>query len=160
GVLLFAVTIATPDQLRVLRGDVLAALGYVANWRFYFSGQSYADLFRAPSPVLHFWSLAIEEQFYLVFPPVVAGVLWCTRAWSERRRRGARAAVLVAGIVAAVAASRVLSASAGPTRAYYGTDTRAAELLIGALLAVVCAGRITPARAVSARARVFLTVGG
>jgi len=52
GVTAFAATVATPDQLRVLRGDVFAALGYVANWRFYVSGQSYAELFRAPSPVL------------------------------------------------------------------------------------------------------------
>src|SRR5947207_3073980 len=59
GVLVFGATVAQPDQLRSLRGDVLATLGYVANWRFYFSGQSYANLFSAPSPVLHFWSLAI-----------------------------------------------------------------------------------------------------
>jgi len=160
GVLLFAATIASPDQLRVLRGDVLAALGYVANWRFYLSGQSYADLFRAPSPVLHFWSLAIEEQFYLVFPLVVTAVLWLTRRRSELQRRGALGGVLVVGIVASVTASRVLYTSAGPTRAYYGTDTRAAELLVGALLAVICAGRIAPARAVSTRVRTLLSAVG
>src|SRR5467141_2308611 len=71
GVLLYGATIASGDQLRYLRVDVLATLGYVANWRFYFSGQSYARLFASPSPVLHFWSLAIEEQFYLVFPLLV-----------------------------------------------------------------------------------------
>ena len=89
GVLLFGATVATPDQLRLLRGDVLAALGYVANWRFYLSGQSYAQLFSAPSPVLHFWSLAIEEQFYLVFPLLVAFVAWADRGRraSVRRRR-------------------------------------------------------------------------
>src|SRR5689334_10795243 len=53
GVTVFAATVATTDQLRVLRGDVFAALAYVANWRFYLSGQSHSDLFRAPSPVLH-----------------------------------------------------------------------------------------------------------
>src|SRR5690349_7004182 len=132
GVLLFAATIASTDQLRVLRGDVLAALGYVANWRFYFSGQSYADLFRAPSPVLHFWSLAIEEQFYLLFPLVVAGTLWLTRKTSELRKRQVLGAVLAAGIAASVIAGRVLYAGGnGTSRVYYGTDTRAAELLIG-----------------------------
>src|SRR5579862_2514133 len=161
GVLLFAATVATTDQLRVLRGDVLAALGYVANWRFYFSGQSYADLFRAPSPVLHFWSLAIEEQFYLLFPLVVAGTLWLTRKSTELRKRQVLGAVLVVGIAASVIAGRVLYAGGnGTSRVYYGTDTRAAELLIGALLAVICAGRITPARAVTARTKTLLTAAG
>src|SRR6185436_9267982 len=112
------------------------------------------------SPVLHFWSLAIEEQFYLVFPLVVTAVLWLTRRRSELQRRGALGGVLVVGIVASVIASRVLYTSAGPTRAYYGTDTRAAELLVGALLAVICAGRIAPARAVSTRVRTLISAAG
>ncbi|MDQ3106756.1 MAG: acyltransferase family protein, partial [Actinomycetota bacterium] len=59
-----ATTLATPEQLAGLRADVLAALLNLANWRFLVEGRSYGDLFSAPSPVLHFWSLAIEEQFY------------------------------------------------------------------------------------------------
>src|SRR5262245_51483447 len=160
GVTMFAATVATTDQLRVLRGDVFAALGYVANWRFYLSGQSYGELFRAPSPVLHFWSLAIEEQFYVVFPLVVAGTLWLVRRRSELRRRQVLGALLIVGIAASVIASRVLYAHDGSTRAYYGTDTRAAELLVGALLAVIVAGRITPGRAVSRRPRVAANVAG
>jgi peptidoglycan/LPS O-acetylase OafA/YrhL len=155
GVLLYGATVASADQLRYLRVDVFAALGYVANWRFYLSGQSYARLFASPSPVLHFWSLAIEEQFYLVFPLLVALVAWGTRA--RRRYLGA---VLVAGIVASVIAGRVLYGTSGSTRVYYGTDTRAAELLIGALLAVILTGRVIPNRPASARARTFATVGG
>ena len=59
---------------RSLPGDVIAAVLNVANWRFLFADRSYAELFASPSPVLHFWSLAIEEQFYWVFPLLTAGV--------------------------------------------------------------------------------------
>jgi peptidoglycan/LPS O-acetylase OafA/YrhL len=155
GVLLFAATVASGDQLRDLRVDVLAALGYVANWRFYLSGQSYAALFSAPSPVLHFWSLAIEEQFYLIFPLLVAFVVWVTKA-----RRYALGLVLSAGIVASVLAGRVLYTTSGSSRVYYGTDTRSAELLIGALLAVIVAGRVAPTRGPTTRARAFATIAG
>ena len=155
GVLLFGATIASDDQLRYLRVDVLATLGYVANWRFYFSGQSYARLFSAPSPVLHFWSLAIEEQFYLVFPLLVALVSWATR-----RRRRLLGAVFTAGIVASVVASRVLYRTGGSSRVYYGTDTRSAEFLIGALLAVIVAGRVATIRPASTRVRALATVAG
>jgi len=116
----------TVDPTR-LPGDVLAAASYVANWRFVAAGTSYADLFVAPSLVQHFWSLAIEEQFYVLFPLVAAAAL---------RVRGRRAL----GITAAggLGLSLVLTLFAGFTadRIYYGTDTRAAELLIGVLLAV------------------------
>ena len=155
GVLLYGAMIASDDQLRNLRGDIFATLGYVANWHFYFSGQSYARLFSTPSPVLHFWSLAIEEQFYLVFPVVVALV-----AWGTRGRRRVLGAIVLVGVVASVLASRVLYRTGGSARVYYGTDTRAAELLIGALLAVILAGRVTPIRQTSTRVRIVATVGG
>ena len=160
GVLLYGATIASADQLRSLRGDVLGVLGYVANWRFYFSGQHYAQLFSDPSPVLHFWSVAIEEQFYLVFPLVLAFV-----AWASRGRRQIIGAVFAAGAVASVLAGRALYTTHGSSRVYYGTDTRAAEILIGALLAVIVAGRVRPLRATrnpvtATRARVLATVAG
>jgi peptidoglycan/LPS O-acetylase OafA/YrhL len=159
-VLLYGATIATDDQLRLLRGDVIATLTYVANWRFYASGQSYAHLFTAPSPVLHFWSLAIEEQFYVVFPLIVALVVWATRRTSALRRRQVLGGLLTAGILASVVAGRVLYPRDGSTRVYYGTDTRAAELLVGALLAVILAGRITTDRPASARVRGLAAVAG
>ena len=96
-VVLYGFFAATPEQLETLRGDVLGALGYAANWRFLLSGQSYAQLFSDPSPVEHFWSLAIEEQFYLVYPLVVGGVVLLTRG--RREVLGALLAVL-AGISA------------------------------------------------------------
>jgi peptidoglycan/LPS O-acetylase OafA/YrhL len=133
GVCLFGATVATPGQLATLRGDVIAALAYVANWRFILTGQSYAQLFRAPSPVLHFWSLAIEEQFYLVFPVLVAGTLIVARG-------SRRVLSIVLGLVAGLSLlSMFLLYSPGddPSRVYYGTTTRAFELLVGALLALL-----------------------
>ena len=62
-----------------VRGDALATLGYFANWHFLFTGHSYATLFQHPSPFLHFWSLAVEEQFYFVFPLLVLFVARMTR---------------------------------------------------------------------------------
>ena len=138
GVCVFSVTVATQGQRRGIHGDVLAALAYVANWRFVLKDVSYADLFDEPSPVLHFWSLAIEEQFYVVFPLFVALVLAIGRG-----RRSVLAGSLALLTVGSVAASFLL-ADAGPDRLYFGTDTRAAELLIGALLAVVVAARGRP----------------
>jgi peptidoglycan/LPS O-acetylase OafA/YrhL len=134
GVVVFGVTVATNDQVRDLRGDVLSALGYAANWRFVLAGRSYGDLFTSPSPVQHFWSLAIEEQFYVAFPLLVAAVLAAGGRAAGRRVLAVVLAVLVA---ASVAATVVLHTPAVDTaRVYYGTDTRAAELLAGALLAV------------------------
>ena len=66
-------------QLRSLRMDLMATLGYVANWRFIASGQSYFDLFSEASPLRHAWSLAIEEQFYVVWPLIVWLILRKTK---------------------------------------------------------------------------------
>ncbi len=136
-VLLFGPFVADADQLAEIPGDVIAALAYVANWRFIVSEQSYADLFTAPSPVQHFWSLAIEEQYYLFFPLLAAGLLAVGRG--SRR-------VLAYGLGALAIGSTVLMISlytpgTDPARVYYGTGTRAAELLVGAVLAVVVTSR-------------------
>jgi peptidoglycan/LPS O-acetylase OafA/YrhL len=128
-ILVLTATVLTTAK-DTLRGDVVAALADVANWRFYFSGQSYANLFAVPSPVQHYWSLAIEEQFYIVFPLLVWLVLIKLR-WS----RGALAAILGAGFVAATTASVRLGADRADL-VYYATFTRAAELLAGCLLAM------------------------
>lgn len=127
---LFAPFIATPDQLSTLRGDSLAALFNVANWRYIIEGSSYGELFSAPSPLLHFWSLAIEEQFYLVFPVLLWGII---RAFGGRR-------VVVGGALAALAAASLAWTVFGglsEDHIYFGTLTRASELLLGAVLAVV-----------------------
>jgi peptidoglycan/LPS O-acetylase OafA/YrhL len=136
-VMLAVVTVAgrwllAPDDERLLRGDALAALGYVANWRMIYRGAGYFTQTAAPSVLQHTWSLGIEEQFYLVWPLAVAGVL----GLSAGRRRVVIATCL-AGIAASVGAAALLYRPDDVNRAYFGTDTRAQALLIGCALAVV-----------------------
>lgn len=120
-------------QLRDLRGDVLSALAQVVNWHFILQGRSYGATFQSPSPLEHFWSLAIEEQFYLLLPLVVVGLLAF-----ERRRGGRDLRILVAVFSAAAVGSAVLNgvlAGSGTDAAYFGTFSRMFELLAGALVA-------------------------
>lgn len=140
----FGFLAADDVQRRNLGGDVLASLADVANWRFVLSQQSYADVLGAPSPVLHFWSLAIEEQFYLVYPLIVAGALGAGALARHRARRPPPGAVqlrrsLTFALLSLTTVSVGLTLFAGfdDDRIYLGTDTRASELLVGALLAVV-----------------------
>ena len=135
GVVAFGYFVATPGQLASLRGDVLAALLYVANWRFIVTGQSYAQLFSAPSPVLHFWSLAIEEQFYLVFPVIV----FVTFKVAKGSRRAVAVVLTVLSALSLAAMFWLYTPGQDPSRVYYGTGTRAIELLLGALLALALA---------------------
>lgn len=134
---LFGPLVATADQLAELPGDVIAALAYVANWHFIVADTSYADLFTAPSPVQHFWSLAIEEQFYVLFPLIALGLL--------RLGRGSKRVVAVGfatlAALSLVAMLALYEPGTDTARVYYGTDTRAAELLAGALLAVLLVSR-------------------
>ena len=144
--LLFAPFIATADQRATMRGDVLSSLLEVANWHFIAQGQSYADLFISPSPVLHFWSLAIEEQFYLLFPLLLIG-LW---RWCRGRHVWLGTAL---AILALCSMLEPLIFTMSDDRIYFGTDTRAAELLLGGVLAVVLASERVRVRII-ARPRV------
>jgi peptidoglycan/LPS O-acetylase OafA/YrhL len=130
-----------------IRGDLLSTLFYGANWRFIASGQSYFDLVVGdPSPLRHAWSLAIEEQFYLVWPLITFAALKLGRG-----KPRVLAGVCVVGIAASVAVMALVYDSADPSRAYFGTDARAAQLLVGALLAIVLT-RWSPTTTVQRRA--------
>jgi peptidoglycan/LPS O-acetylase OafA/YrhL len=123
-----------------LFGDITASALQVANWRFLFDQQSYADLFATPSPVLHFWSLAIEEQFYWVFPLVTAAVF--VAAKGSVRAFGA----VLAGLLAVSGVATALLGDGERTTVYYATYTRMGEILVGCLLAVAVALGLTRSR--------------
>ncbi|MGZ6885095.1 MAG: acyltransferase family protein [Acidimicrobiia bacterium] len=119
-------------QLGTLRDDALASVFYVANWHFISAGQSYFDLFANPLPFTHLWSLAIEEQFYLLWPLLVLGLVRIGRG-----RNRALTLFTVGGIVVSQIAMALLYSPDDPTRAYYGTEARAHTILVGCLLALV-----------------------
>lgn len=124
---------ALPARRGPIAVDALAALCYVANWRLLLSDDTYfGSTLGMPSPLRHTWSLAIEEQFYLVFPLLLLGALALTWRLSPRRPR----ALLTACFSALAVGSAILMAvqyvpGTDPTNVYYSTFTRAFELLIG-----------------------------
>src|SRR6516225_7968334 len=131
-------------DLSGLRGDAISTLLYVNNWHAIYAHQSYFAQFSAPSPLQHTWSLAIEEQFYLVWPLVLLLLLHRTgRAGRSWRVPGAVLAVSL-GVLSAVLMALLFTPGADPTRVYYGTDTRLFDLMAGATIAFIAAARPQP----------------
>lgn len=126
------IAITAPARLASVGEDVLAALFYTSNWRLIFRQVSYFESFGPPSPLGHLWSLAVEEQFYLVWPLI----LWLGLRYI--RRRGCLIGLTaVLASTSALAMGLIYMPGLDPSRVYYGTDTRAFALLIGAVLALV-----------------------
>ena len=124
-----------PDEAAGLRHETVAALAYVTNWDLIVAGETYFDSWERPSLLRHLWSLAVEEQFYVVWPLLMAGGLAVLR-------RRLTLALIVAGAAASAVLMAVLYEPGGAvTRIYYGTDTRASGLLIGSALAFVWTAR-------------------
>ncbi|HEY3668468.1 MAG TPA: acyltransferase, partial [Polyangiaceae bacterium] len=132
---------AKPDELASLRAQALATLSYIANWQSIFEHKSYWQLFSAPSPLEHTWSLSIEEQFYVFWPLLLTLLL---------HRYSTRALLAVSVFLSALSAAAMwlLFNPENTTRVYLGTDTRMAGILAGAALAVV----LRPEQSFGARA--------
>jgi len=113
-----------------MAGDVIAALTYVSNWWQIHLNDSYFAAAGRPPLLKHLWSLAVEEQFYLIFPPLFA------LAWVRFGRRRTRTGLIVLALASAIEMAILYTPGKDPSRVYFGTDTRACGMLLGAALAV------------------------
>ncbi|MEQ8201384.1 MAG: acyltransferase family protein [Syntrophomonadaceae bacterium] len=130
-----------PSRLSALWNEVLAAAFYSSNWWLIFHKVSYFANFGPPSPLGHLWSLSVEGQFYVLWPLLLGLAL------RYIHQRGRLIGLISALIIASAAAMAVIyQPGLDPNRVYYGTDTRAFALLVGAVLAL-----LWPSRRLSAR---------
>jgi peptidoglycan/LPS O-acetylase OafA/YrhL len=126
------------DRYHFAAKDAIAAVFFAANWRFAHTGVNYFNQALPPSPLQHYWSLSVEEQFYFVWPWLMLGVLLIglrLRLWRGEHAR------LVAGVAIAVLSGISLwlafaQTGSNPTVAYFSTFDRAWELGLGALVAI------------------------
>jgi peptidoglycan/LPS O-acetylase OafA/YrhL len=131
-----AVVLWVPRELwQTFLQDTIAAIVYVLNWALAAQAVDYLAAENAASPVQHYWSLSVEEQFYLIWPLLIVGALWL----AARTRRSSRSAIFMVLAVITVASlvyGIVLTAT-DPSAAYFVTPTRAWQFGAGALLAFV-----------------------
>jgi peptidoglycan/LPS O-acetylase OafA/YrhL len=140
-------------NVAILRADVLATLFYVANWHLIAVHNPYFALTTTPSALEHTWSLAIEEQFYVAWPLLL---LLCARVGGRRWRRVTIACTAVLIVASALSMTLHATGASDLTRAYFGTDTRVFELMVGALLALYME---SPVRASRGQMRVLHVSG-
>ena len=132
----YAYFFAPPGTGPAIRTDSFFTLVYSANWHFIASGANYFNATGPVSPLTHTWSLAVEEQFYLVWPLVVLGVMLLA---GRRTVRGLRILLVVSvvGTLGSALEMALLWNGTNQTRLYYGTDTHAQCILVGASLAIL-----------------------
>ncbi|MGH3967690.1 MAG: acyltransferase family protein, partial [Mycobacterium sp.] len=130
-----------PLQARTVMGDGIASALYVGNYRFLLQGVDYSAPYQPPSPFQHYWSLGVEEQFYLVWPPMIIGTVWLIRRARRRTRAEAtsseRPYLVVLALVAAVSLAMSLVVTYwAPFVAFFALPTRAWQLAVGGLVAL------------------------
>ena len=132
-----AVWLADRENFSDVAAEAGSSLLYVNNWYNIFFGDSYFDQFGPASPLGHMWSLSVEEQFYLIWPLLLGGIIAATRGLSRHRAKSVMLAAALAIMVASFAAMWLIAEPGWDnTRVYEGTDTRAGGLLAGAALAI------------------------
>lgn len=132
-IIVFAwVTLFHNSLLGKMRGDSLAAVLYISNWWYIYHKLSYFDNFGQPTPLNHFWSLAVEEQFYVFWPFILS-----LGFYYIKKRSRMTLFIFLGAIASAIAMAVLYEPGSDPSRVYYGTDTRAFSLLIGAVLALL-----------------------
>lgn len=136
-------TVFNHVMLTKMRPDILPSLLFFNNWWQIMQDVSYFNALGDPSPLTHFWSLAIEEQFYLIWPPLLLAMVSAHMSKPNTRR-----VVLGLAAVSAVAMMVLYNPATDPSRVYYGTDTRAFSLLLGAWMAFIPDRDLAPARLV------------
>jgi peptidoglycan/LPS O-acetylase OafA/YrhL len=135
GVAVYAWAFRNSVDVSTIRGDAIATLLYFANWHFILTSQGYFAQSTTPSPLLHMWSLGVEEQYYLIWPGVVLLIL-------RKNRENLVAWVSAAGAAAsALLMAMLYLAGYSIDRLYYGTDTRAQALLVGSFLGAIASQR-------------------
>ena len=136
-------TIFNHVMLTKMRPDILPSLLFFNNWWQIAQNVSYFNALGDPSPLTHFWSLAIEEQFYLIWPPLLFAMVSMHVSKPNTRR-------VALGLAAASALAMMVlyNPAADPSRVYYGTDTRVFSLLLGAWMAFIPDRDLAPVRLV------------
>ena len=127
-----ACTFFSHPLLTKMRNDVLPSLLFINNWWQIFNNISYFDALGAPSPLTHLWSLAVEMQFYLIWP-----VCLLVAVKKKTAKHTIRNFLLIFSVLSAIEMAVLYTPGVDPSRVYYGTDTRAFSLLLGAALAFI-----------------------
>ena len=155
------VAVADQSRLHELRGEVVSAVLYVNNWWQISQHTSYFARFGPPSPLSHLWSLAVEEQFYLLWPwLLLLGLKFLPeRALGIRVRPRLAGVTLVLAAASAIEMALLYHPSFDSTRIYEGTDTRAFGMLIGAALAMVWPSRSLTTHVTAGARRILDTAG-
>ncbi|MHA0288911.1 DUF459 domain-containing protein [Mycobacterium sp. C3-094] len=148
-VMVLAVAVArdlfAPESVAGLREEAVAALFWMSNWMFVAQHTDYFSTGAPPSPLQHTWSLGVEEQYYLLWPLLIVGIVAVLGAIAYRRGvpvtptmvRTAVFVVAALGVLGSAAASVALASDDSLHRVYFGTDTRMQALLVGAAAAAL-----------------------